>query len=101
MGKESGNENQQKISYEGSGDSVQDPIIIKGALSHRLGVVAEYIFIQHKYGRKEVDWKVKMQMLLKGDRPIDLIKIELADGTIRDIYFDTSDFWGKAEICLA
>jgi hypothetical protein len=43
MGKESGNENQQGIYYEGSGDSVQDPIIIKGALSHSNGVAAEYI----------------------------------------------------------
>ena len=95
MGKESGNENQQGIDYEGSGDSVQDPIIIKGALSHRLGVAAEYIFIKHKYGGEDVDWKVKIQMLLKGPKPIDLIRIELADGTIRDIYFDISDCWGK------
>jgi hypothetical protein len=99
MGKESGNETQQGNYYEGSGDSVQDPIIIKGALSHRNGVAAEYIFIQHKYGRKDVDWKVKMQMLLKGSKPIDLIRIELANGTRRDIYFDTNDFWGREETC--
>ena len=95
MGKESGNENQQGIYFEGSGDSVQDPIIIKGASSHMLGVAAEYRFIHHIYGRRNVDWKLTMQMLLREPHAIDLIRIELADGSIKNIYFDISDFWGK------
>jgi hypothetical protein len=96
LGKESSKENQQGITFEGgSGDSVQDPIVIKGASSHELGVVAEYKFIAHKYGRRDVAWKLKMQMVSNKPKMMDLIRIELSDGSIKDIYFDISDFFGK------
>jgi hypothetical protein len=89
-------QNQQGVTFEGgSGNSVKEAIIIKGAPSHRHGVEAEYIFMHHKYGRRDVDWKVKMQMLLKEPPAMDLVQIELADGTINNIYFDLSDCWGK------
>lgn len=95
MEQDHGKQNQQGITFEGSGDSVQDLIVIKGAPNNELGVAAEYSFIEHKYGRRDVAWKLKMQKFSNKPKLMDLIQIELADGSIKDIYFDISDFFGK------
>jgi hypothetical protein len=97
MGQEPQPAEEPGITFQGSGESPEDPVIIKGAPNHQLGVAAEYRFISHKYGLRDVHWRLEMQMLLKGPRMMDLIGIELADGTKKEIYFDLSDFWGKIQ----
>jgi hypothetical protein len=79
----------------GSGDSREDAMVIQNAENHRAGVDAEYLYLQQRFGEKDVHWRLVFQVLLKGDKPVDWLKIELTDGTMKDIYFDVSEFFGK------
>ena len=79
----------------GSGDSREDAIVIKNAASHQACVRAEYLYLQEKFGEKGKHWKVFMQALLKGDKPVDWLVIRLLDGTTKSIYFDISESFGK------
>jgi hypothetical protein len=79
----------------GSGDSPEDAIVIKNAENHRAGVIAEYLYLQKRFGERDSHWRLVSQMLLKGEKPVDLLSIELNDGTIKHIYFDVFDFFGK------
>ena len=84
------------IRFEGgSGDSRADAIIIKNEANHRAGVDAEYLYLQERFGERDIHWKLVMQALLKGEKPVDWLKIELTDGTTKNIYFDISEFFGK------
>jgi len=79
----------------GSGDSREEAIVIKNAENHRAGVDAEYLYLQERFGERDIHWKLVMQALLKGEKPVDWLKIELTDGTTKSIYFDISEFFGK------
>jgi hypothetical protein len=79
----------------GSGDSREDAIVIKNAGNHWACVSAEYLYLQQKFGERGTHWKVFMQALLKGEKPVDWIVITLSDGTTKSIYFDVSAHFGK------
>jgi len=79
----------------GSGDSREDAIVIQNAENHRAGVDAEYLYLQKRFGERDSQWRFVMQALLKGEKPVDRLTVELADGTQKDIYFDVSEFFGK------
>jgi hypothetical protein len=79
----------------GSGDSREDAIVIKNAKNHRACVRAEYLYLQKKFGEKDIHWKLFMQALLKGEKPVDWLVIRLIDGTTKSIYFDVSESFGK------
>jgi hypothetical protein len=84
------------IRFEGgSGESPEDAIVIKNAENHRAGVNAEYFYLRKRFGKRDVHWRLVVQALLKGDKPVDRLTIELTDGSIKDIYFDVSEFFGK------
>jgi len=78
-----------------SGDSSEDAIVIKNAKNHRAGVDAEYLYLQERFGERDIHWKLIMQALLKGEKRVDWLLIELGDGTTKSIYFDVSEFFGK------
>jgi hypothetical protein len=83
------------IRFEGgSGDSPEEAVIIKNADNHSDGVSAEYQYLRMKFGKRDLHWKLILQVLLRGEKPIDRLTIELADGTIKQIHFDTSEFFG-------
>jgi hypothetical protein len=79
----------------GSGDSREESIVIKNAANHRAGVDAEYLYLQKRFGARDSHWRLVCQMLLKGDKRVDRLTIELTDGTTKHIYFDVSEFFGK------
>lgn len=80
----------------GSGESFEKAIIIKGATNSGAGIAAEYQYLEKKFGRRNADWKLIRQGLLhKNAKHFDLMQIELADGTQKDIYFDITEFFGK------
>ena len=79
----------------GSGDSREDAILIKNAENHQAGVRAEYLYLQERFGKRDVHWKLFMQAKLKGEKPVDWLVIRLIDGTTKSIYFDISEFFGK------
>ena len=77
----------------GSGDTIQDAIVIRGARNEAAGVQAEYGYIRQELG---TGCKGQSQSLLKeGDRYFDAITVELSDGTERVFYFDVTEFFGK------
>ena len=71
----------------GSGDSREDAIVIQNAENHRAGVDAEYLYLQKRFGERDIHWKLVMQALLKGEKPVDRLTIELADGTTKEHLF--------------
>ena len=85
------------ITFEGGpGDTLETAIVIKGAADHMAGVAAEYHYLEKTFGRRQVDWRILRQSLVRREgKAYDLMQIELANGTRKDIYFDLSDFFGK------
>ncbi len=80
----------------GPGDTMATAIVIKGAKSSQDGIPAEYYFLEKKYGKMQVDWKLSRQSLMHQDgKHYDLMQIELKDGTKKEVYFDITEFFGK------
>lgn len=77
--------------------SQQDGLSYKAAVfvpekSESTGPHWEYEWIKAHYS----NYKVKLQALtFQGKRPYDIITIQLADGTTKDIYFDIANYYGK------
>jgi len=88
----------QQVSYAGgAGQSPADPVIII-APSSLAGVPAEYAHVMKKCGMKGVDWNLKSQALIgkqSDGKVMDVLKVELQDGTVRQFYFDISSFYGR------
>ncbi|MBC7222818.1 MAG: hypothetical protein H5T59_00830 [Anaerolineae bacterium] len=85
------------VTYEGGdGATLEQAIVIRGAPNHLAGVEAEYAYLERAFGQRGRDWHLAMQTLhMVGDRPYDEMRILLADGTEKPVYFDLSDFFGK------
>jgi hypothetical protein len=96
---------EEKVTYEEKVISLKSDIVKIYAHTHMVGVAAEYAWIEHKYP----GYKRRMQSLsslgflteqkskAKGkaaDKEVyfDVVEIELADGRIKKIYFDISEF---------
>lgn len=88
---------QEGITYEGGGgETLDEAIRIRGALDHMAGVKAEYAYLEEIFGEPGTDWMLEMQILhFVDERPYDELRICLADGTRKALYFDLSDFFGK------
>lgn len=98
MGKEENSEEKSKgITFEGGpGDKVECAVVIRGAANHSAGVLAEYQYLEEKFGEPEVDWKMAGQTLLTHeDRMYDRMEIKLSEGSLIAIIFDITDFFGK------
>ncbi len=80
----------------GPGDTLQTAIVVRGAPNTMAGIRAEYSYLEALFGRKGVDWQLERQVLLfSAGRPYDEMRLRLADGTLRTVYFDITDFFGK------
>jgi hypothetical protein len=78
-----------------NGESFEEAIIIH-AQSSVDGVPKEYEWIERRFGRHNRDWKRMRQALMEhGNRWYGVIRIRLADGSIKEIHFDITDFFGK------
>ena len=81
------------ISYKGGNGSTQkEAIIILGAMNEPEGVDAEYDYLDSRYGEYEL---VSQEFIDEADRQYDLLKIQLPDGTEKEVWFDITDFYGK------
>ena len=86
----------EKIWFEGQGSSFEDSVVIFGAHTTTMGVAAEKIYISSRFGRENSDWFFKTQKLFIIDgKAFDLITFSLADGSIKQLYFNISEFYGK------
>ncbi len=80
----------------GPGDTMATAIVIKGAKSSQDGIPAEYYFLEKKYDKMQVDWKLSRQSLMhQGGKHYDRMQIELKDGAKKDAYSAITDFFGK------
>jgi len=80
----------------GPGDSMETAVIIKGARNSSDGVQAEYYYLEKKFGRQNVDWKLDRQRLMgKEGKKFDMMMIILKDGAKKNVYFDITEFFGK------
>ena len=79
----------------GPGDSQKNALVIH-APDNIAGIMAEYEYLENRYGVRDVDWKLFMQSLITGNRKsYDLLTIELKDGSRKSFYFDITGFFGK------
>ena len=86
-----------KISFKGGpGNTPETAVIIAGAPNSRIGIDAEYYFLEKIFGQPYVDWKLKRQSVLhvKG-KVFDRMELELKNGAKKDVYFDITEFFGK------
>lgn len=80
----------------GPGDTLQTAIVVRGAPNTMAGIRAEYLYLEALFGRKGVAWQLERQALLvSAGRHYDEMRLRLADGTLRTVYFDITDFFGK------
>jgi hypothetical protein len=81
------------ITYEGgSGESIEDAIIIKGAKDEKEGVAAEYHWVKVHYPKYEVG---SQAVKSSGGKSYDVLNLTGPDGETKSIHFDISDFFGK------
>lgn len=81
---------------DNSGGSIEDAIFIMNATGEMDGVGSEYYYLEKKFGKKGVDWDLKMQSTVgKDGHNYDKMDIQLASGEKTTVYFDISDFFGE------
>ena len=81
---------------DNTGESIEDAIVIGGDAGHLVGVWAEYQYLEKRLGRRGKDWELELQAVREIDgRHYDELRLILADGTRKTIYFDITADWGK------
>ncbi|MEO8231849.1 MAG: hypothetical protein ABI638_06180 [Ignavibacteriota bacterium] len=85
------------IKYIGEdGTSKEKAIIILEAQNSFEGVDAEYLWLQEKSGEQNVEWRlVDQEFVDESAKQYDLLRIEFADGVIKEFWFDITDFFDK------
>jgi len=84
------------ITHNGnSGVSKDTAIKFIGVTNEMEGVNEEYKYLESKFGKKGVDWKLDDQALMKdGNTSFDLIQVTLSGGEKKSVYFDITNFLG-------
>jgi hypothetical protein len=85
----------------GSGASLAQAIAIRGVPNGIFGVAIEYQILDRLFGRRDIDWKLDLQMLDEHDgRHYDILTVILASGGKRRVFFDITDFYAKGTAAL-
>ena len=78
------------------GTTPETAIIIHGATTNVIGVLAEYVYLSHRFGFHHKDWTLELQAVGdSGGRTWDMIVVKQVDGTVTTRYFDITEFYGK------
>lgn len=82
----------------GPGDTTENAVVVRGAGGAMRGVSAEYRYLGERFGRPGVDWRVVEQALWEGEdgKHFDVFTLSLKDQRTVEVYFDISEFYGKA-----
>jgi hypothetical protein len=85
------------ITYKGgNGLDTREAIIIIGAIDELEGIDAEYIWLEEKYGKQDLEWELLDQEFIDLDTiKYDLLKIKFQNGEIKEFWFDITDFYEK------
>ena len=80
---------------ENSGTSFKEAIIIQDAADHDDGVLAEYRYLERKFGVRGKDWDLVIQSLMQTDdnTHYDSVLIEFPDKTRKKIIFTIESFF--------
>jgi len=73
------------------GSSYEKAIVIEET-SETKGVSAEYAWLKKNYPGYKV---ISQSLSQKDNKPYDILRIQTADGTKKEVYFDISNFFGK------
>lgn len=80
----------------GGGDGTQENPLIINHTTTMQGVAAEYAYLSRQYGTQGVDWECTLQRVgTFGARTVDILSIQIKDGSQRQVYFDVTSFYGK------
>ena len=81
---------------EATGRSEDDAVCIN-ATSTMVGIAAEYAWIERRFGKRDVDWKVVMRGhgTREDGKSIENFVIETKNGEEHTIFFDISAFYGR------
>ena len=80
----------------GNGLDTGEAIIIIGAIDELEGIDAEYIWLEEKYGKQDLEWELIDQEFIDLDNiKYDLLKIKFQNGEIKKFWFDITDFYEK------
>ena len=80
----------------GDGLDSKEAIIIIGAIDELEGIDAEYIWLEEKYGKQDLEWELLDQEFIDLDTiKYDLLKIKFQNGEIKEFWFDITDFYEK------
>ncbi|MBN2464600.1 hypothetical protein JXD38_03120 [candidate division WOR-3 bacterium] len=78
------------------GEGPGSAVAIHGAKDSIVGIGAEYVYLSHKFGWRGRDWTLELQAAGETDgRRWDKMVVKLADGTMKTLYFDITEFFGK------
>ncbi len=79
----------------GSGNSPSDPVLIGGIAEHAVRIRAEQMYLVERFGLPAdlaadgKGWQMAAQAAARsGDRMLDMLTIDLPDGTSRVVYFE-------------
>ena len=76
--------------------STKEQAIIINAPSDKLGVDAEYKYLESIYGEQNVHWRLDEQKLFVEDNKYyDILIIELINNQLLTFWFDINSFYGK------
>jgi hypothetical protein len=97
----SGDRKKEQITFSGgTGDSYETAIILKAPQSLRKqedAVAAEYDYISGLYGKKDKEWKVEEQSMVKeNEKTYDMVRVKIiSNEKLHFFYFDISTFIKK------
>src|ERR1051326_5095354 len=82
----------------GTGDSVQNAIVIKKTPKGLSAEGAEHLFLTQRFGVKGVQWNITQHELLRlGTRVYDCYVIDLIEGGERTLYFEVTEWLARAQ----
>jgi hypothetical protein len=82
----------------GTGDSLQNAIVIKKTPKGLSAAGAEHLFLTRRFGQRGKDWMLTHQDLQRLDgRVYDVYRVLLAEGANRMLYFDVTDWLAEAQ----
>lgn len=75
---------------------MKDAIVITGAQTHYDTVAAEYEYLDRIFGKRDEDYRVLKQGLLKADQKhYDVVKIRLSNNDQKTFFFDITESYDK------
>jgi hypothetical protein len=83
-----------KIKFKGGGGkSLEDAVLVKGAVDEHEALLAEMYYLSREYGAKDDDWILgSMATIQRGRRIFDDVELTLKKNSMKiHIYFDISD----------